>query len=256
MTDKWSADNLVSRQSPNGGKFSQNFLQKAVCEFRFPTLLDLGSGKPPASFARALRKDYPILEAANEFTFSIGNAAAESSHSHIFRSSNGKWTVALKDNSVAIESLAYPGFPAFRARLVSIIAAASEFIDSEFFTRVGLRYINEISPPDDPIRGWINPSLVAPLLEGVVSGVNEYSGRLQLRAEDGGCLLQHGIVVAERKDESLKVSYKIDIDCYRNETKVSDAIAAVDRLHTQGFNLFDWALGEASRSHLSKSARS
>ena len=42
--------------------FIRNFIDQAVCELRFPTLYELEGPKPPAKFALALRKEYPIQE--------------------------------------------------------------------------------------------------------------------------------------------------------------------------------------------------
>lgn len=253
MSDKRIADELVSVRSENEARFGHNFLKQVVCEFRFPTLVDLGTQKPPVSLVKALRRDYPILDSASEFTLSIGSPTAGTSRAHVFRASRGGWAVSLKDSSISLETKSYPGFKTFRERIAAVVAAASEIIDSDFFTRIGLRYINVIDHPHDPVRGWINSDLVAPLLSGSFRGVSDYGGKLQMTADDGGCLLQHGLKVATERAGDISLNYTIDIDCYRNESPVSEAVGLVDNLHRQAFDIFDWALGPDARAHLSSS---
>lgn len=250
MTEKRTADDLVAVRSQNLGRYRRNFIRQVVCEFRFPTLLDLGTEKPPASLVKALRKDYPVLDTASEVRFSIGSSAPDSRQAHVFRSVKGDWAVSLKDDAIALESKNYPGFDVFRERAKQVVEAAAGVIDSDFFTRIGIRYINVVDK-GDPMAGWINPALVAPLSSKAFAGVNEYSGKLQLLADDGGCLLQHALAVTTRKDGGIHLEYTIDIDCYRNETVVVEALDVVDKLHAQGFDIFDWALGPAARDHLS-----
>ena len=253
MSAAWSADDLVPTRSENLDRYKLNFLKQAVCELRFPTLMELGDTRPPAALVAALRKEYPHLELANQVTIGVG-AATGSSNAHIFRSSKLTWTVSLNQSSLSIETTAYPGYPQMRERILRVVDAAAKIIDSDFFTRVGLRYINVIDVDEDPTDGWVNPELVQPILSRQFTGIQEYAGRLQLMAEDGGCLLQHGIRLkqAARDGKVSSPEYLLDIDSYRNEVTLSDTAAALDAMHAQAFDVFDWSLGGKARSYLSK----
>ncbi len=250
----WEADQLVKTRSDNINRYKRNFLRQAVCELRFPTLMELGGPRPPAAFVSALRKEYPHLELANEVTFGVGMGAggAESNHTHIFRSSKLKWSVSLKQNALTVETNNYSEYADLKKRVLYVVEAAKAVIDSDFFTRVGLRYINVIEcGSEDPTLGWVNPELVAPLSNDKFSGVSEYAGRLSLLAEDGGFLLQHGLqLVNQGKNKPLNPDYVVDIDAYRNEVNVEHVEMAIDIMHAQAFDIFDWSLGDKARSHL------
>ncbi|UIF88565.1 TIGR04255 family protein (plasmid) [Cupriavidus necator] len=144
-----------------------------------------------------------------------------------------------------------------KERTLHVVEAASQVIDSDFFTRVGLRYINVVtSDTEDPVDEWVNPELTAPLLSQRFQGVQDYSGKLQLAAADGGCLLQHGIrlkTLPPTTGEAGKTvpSYYIDVDAYRTEVLIKDASAALDAMHKQAFEMFDWAIGDKAREYLS-----
>jgi len=256
VTSKWNADSLVNVRSQNVDRYKRNFLRQAVCEFRFPTLLELGGTRPPAAFVSALRKEYPHLELAKEVAINFGGEPSGPVNKHVFRSEKLTWTVSLKESAFSIETIAYTEYANLRERVMRVVGAASKIIDSDLFTRVGMRYINVIDAGADPAtEGWINPELIAPLRTAHFAGVQEYSGRLNLLAEDGGCLLQHGIKLkqSDTVNEEAKPEwplYLLDIDVHRTGVAVADAADALDAMHSQAFDVFDWAIGDAARDYL------
>jgi len=252
MSLPWEADNLVAARSENIDRYKRNFLRQAVCELRFPTLMELGGDRPPTSFANELRKEYPNLEMANELTLGIGTHSTGTSHSHLFRSPKLNWTVSLKQSAFSIETTTYTDFAQMKQRILRVVDAASKIIDSDFFTRIGLRYINSVDRGENPADGWINPDLVGPLLSGKFSGIKDYASKLELASPDGGCLLQHGIrLKAKQVDEAVPPEYFLDIDVFRSEVELSNTEAALDAIHSQAFDIFDWAIGAKARDYLS-----
>jgi hypothetical protein len=138
-----------------------------------------------------------------------------------------------------------------KKRVLKIIEAAEKVIDTDFFTRVAIRYINVIDVGSDPVDGWVNPDLVAPLRQGAFTNIQEFAGKLLLSAEDGGCLLQHGVRLKPQVNgEKVAPEYFIDIDSFRGEMPIEDVGSALDAIHEQAFNLFDWCIGEKSREYL------
>ncbi|MFP3922770.1 TIGR04255 family protein [Pseudomonas sp. W5-36] len=256
MSATWKADELIHTRSDNVNRFSRNFLKQAVCELRFPTLMELGEQRPPASFVKALRKDYPLLDMNNEFKLGIGSAHAGSSNIHILKSLKGNWSISLKESALTIETTNYTGFDNLRARILQAVEATKDFIDSAFFTRVGLRYINLLHSDHDDVTDWINPALIAPIASEKFTGINDFGGRFQLLAPDGGCLFQHGVQLNQVKpDDSPVVEYMIDIDTFRAAVPLSDTAAAIDIMHHQAFDLFDWAITERAREFLTSEVK-
>lgn len=231
-------------------KLKSTYANTVVCELRFPLLLELGADKAPAVFVNALRKRYPQMEQVNEF--SVGpNGPTSSNAAHVFRSLRGGWTVTLKPASVAIEAKSYPGYEKFRERILEMIEAAAPVIDSSFWTRVGLRYINLI-PMDTGHQGsdYVNPALVAPLDSGVFRAVGECSGKIRGGTEDHGYTLQHGIKREGSSKGTVELSYLIDVDLWRSEVELTDTMQVIDELHRLSFAVFDWSIGPVTRSAL------
>lgn len=253
MSSTWDADSLVVVRSENVDRYKRNFLRQAVCELRFPTLMELGEHKPPTSLVTALRKEYPNLELANEVTLGIGVGSAGTNNVHVFRSAKLTWTVSLRQSALSIETIAYTDYAHMKERVLRVVDVASKIIDSDFFTRVGLRYINVIESDADTVtEGWVNPALVEPILSGHFAGITEYAGKLQLLASDGGCMLQHGLQVRQQHSRGdFTPEYVLDIDAFRNEVKLSDTGEALDAMHAQAFDVFDWAIGPKAREYLS-----
>lgn len=251
MTRHFAADELVQFQSNNLNIFRKSLVTSVVCEFRFPTLIELGDAKPPARFVKALRKKYPHIETATDVSFGFGGSS-ESSHSHIFRALRGGWSVSLKHSSLTIETNTYTGYEELLDRALEAVEAAEPIIDADFWTRIGLRYVNHLPGRYDPIRNkWINPALTAQFADGIFRGVNEFATRLLLNAEDGGCLLQTSLKRNPKNGEVfVPPDFVVDVDAFRNEVALSDSKSTLDAMHAQAFNCFDWSLGDAAREHL------
>lgn len=258
MATSWQADSILRMPSTaNQGHYKRNYLQQTVCELRFPTLMGLGDARPPEKFANALRKAYPIYGLVNEVTVNIGMPQHAASLAHQFKTANGHWAVSLKSNALTLETGQYTKFEDLLARLMTVLDAAMLVIDSDFFTRVGLRYINVVKTSGGlDMTSWVNPQLVQPLGAQLFTGIAEYNGRLQLATPDGGLLLQHGLAQKQEAgpagaaQASPLPNYVIDIDVFRNEVAASDVALALQRGHDQAFTLFDWSLGPLAKAHL------
>jgi len=230
--------------------FDRNFITQVICEMRFPILFDLDKDKPPASFVSQLRKSYPVYELHQEVKVGL---AGGNSHSavHIFRGRNG-WSITLRPSSLVLETLRYESFEKFSEQLDSLIRIAAPVIDSDFFTRVGLRYTNAIPFQAGEIDGWINPHLVKPLASGLFGQPQEFSGRIGGTTADGGFLFSHGI---GESSPSKGLAYILDFDLFKEDVLVDEAMRLVRKLHEYEFSMFSWAIGEKARAHLGPSRK-
>lgn len=254
MSTRRDADELVPLLPTHEGAFKRNFIKQAVCELKFPTLLALGGAQPPKAFVSALRKAYPLLELSKEVPLGFAENSAENGHSHVLKSSKQTWTVTLKKDAVLLETSRYTDFKEMRQRAEEVIKAVSPLIDSDFFTRVGMRYINSIATDGDtPLQEWINPTLIGPVEKNGFKGVAEFAGRFRLEADDGGCQLQHGLKnkdKAHAEDGVLVPDYVIDIDSYRSEVSLDEVLPTLDGMRLQIFSMFQWCLGPRAKEYL------
>ncbi|WP_298193726.1 TIGR04255 family protein [Metallibacterium sp.] len=226
--------------------YSRNLIRNAVCELRFPTIFEIEDPRPPSEFWHTLRKDFPNHSLINDVQ--VGPASLAKASVHQFTSRNSRWTVVLKSSSISLETSRYDSFEEFAEQLKTVLTAATSTIDSDFFTRIGLRYINVLPCSPREVDGWVNPSLAGPLVAGFYGDVEVYAQQIRGVTGSGGYLFQHGL---SGKNQG-PAHYLLDYDFYQEEVMVKDATAAVRRLHELEFSLFYWSLGDRARQYLAE----
>ena len=198
--------------------------------------------------AQALRKEYPNYSQLTGL--SVNANGLEKSRGHSFRSKGDRWVVNLRASTISLETSFYDAFSDFEDRLKSILSAAQKIIDTEYFTRIGLRYINSVPFKRQELGSWVNPVLVGPLAQGIYGDAEEHSQRVSGRTECGGFLFTHGIT---QNSEGAHADYLLDFDFFQEDVAVKDSMEVVKRLHTAEFSMFMWSLAEKAKNELGQS---
>jgi uncharacterized protein (TIGR04255 family) len=226
-------------------RFEKNFIKTAVCELRFPALLELETN-PPVQLQKALKKDFPHYERQQ----SVGLTNLEKEVRHLLRSRKGDWLVSIKSSSIALETNHYSHFEEFSAQLEILIDKSKPFLDTDFFTRVGLRYINEIQIENGKIEGWIRDELIAPVVRGVYEAVDRFLQEVRGKTSSGKYTFRHGIAGLEENKRDL---YTIDYDFYNENVEIDAVIPLVSEFNHESFEFFLWAIGPKVRASMGKS---
>jgi len=224
-------------------RFARNLIRIAVCELRFPTSLQLETAIP-ASFQSKLRKNYPLYEAQQEITLDPNRSTR---NVYLFKSKKNDWIVQLKSDSLVLESHKYSEFEEFLSRLKELVSQAAEITDTDFYTRIGLRYINDVPLPDGNPRGWLNPILYSVLDAEVLGTVDrekhEYSGRTYF----GGFQFRHGPhlgALKTTKNEDAIVNYVLDFDYWQENIDAPEMDSFLIKANEINFKFFRWCLAE------------
>ena len=219
--------------------FRRNYIRQAVCELRFPTLLEM-EAKPPTTLQGRLRKEYPLYQRIH--SVNVGPGATETTDRHLFKSKDKAWTVAFNPSSISLETEAYVDFDPFAGRLRRMIESAADLIDSDFFTRVGLRYINAIPTGSKraELGEWINPDLVTPLLSGAYGVVMQYSNEVRGTCVGGMYTFRHGF---QPPDPGTTLEYVLDFDFYQESVAADEVRDLVKSFNEQCVSFFHWAVG-------------
>lgn len=233
--------------------FDHNFIRTAVCELRFPVLFEIDGPKPPLSFAQALRKEYPVVERGEGVM--INDPKLSRVTTHTFKAKGGNWSIQLRSSAVSLETHHYTKFDEFRGRINDLITATKTFVDSDFFTRIGIRYTNFIPYEQATVAEAINERLVLPLAKGELGEAEEYTGtargRVVIDNIDGGYFLQHGI----QREEGKAPVYAIDLDFYAFEIELKNTMDVLMKLHERQYDLFRWAVGPRTLESLAKGTK-
>ena len=227
-------------------EFERNFIKTTVCELRFPTLLEFET-KPPVQLQKALRKDYPHYEPAQGV--SVSPAVVDRETRYLFKSRKKDWTVSFKASAIALETSRYTNFEEFSQRLENLFAKSRSLLDTDFFTRIGLRYIDEIPIEDGELDGWVRDDLVAPLTQGVYGTAERFLQEVRGFTAIGRYTFRHGMVGSAQEKHKV---YSLDFDFYEENVPFDSVLSMVSQFNQQSFRFFSWAIGPKARSRLGK----
>ncbi len=226
-----------------GAQFKKNFIKTAVCELRFPALLEFES-KPPVQLQKELRKEFPNYERQQAVNVTDPE---EKEIKHVLRSKKGDWWVAFKSYSIAVQTDRYTRFSDFSEKLKYVLDKSLPLLDTDFFTRIGLRYVNEIRIEDRKLPGWINDDLIAPIVHGTYGSVDRYIQEVRGATETGRFTFRHGIAGLEEGKQDI---YLVDFDFYNENVQAEDAMPMVTEFNKEAFRFFQWAIGPKAKDRL------
>jgi len=221
-------------------EYEKNFINLAVCELRFPSLLEFETATP-VQLQKRLRKDFPLYE--RQEGVSIGLEIAKKEAKHVFRSRKGDSLVSFKTSAIALEMKKYKNFPEFRKQLELLLERSKELLDTDFFTRVGLRYINEI-PIEGNLGDWIRPELVAPLIAGTYGKVSRFFQEVRGSTTTGQYSFRHGFSGVEKTEKML---YALDFDFFDENVPFDSVLSKVNDFNRESFRFFCWTIGPKAR---------
>lgn len=226
--------------------FERNFIKTAVCELRFPTLLEFET-KPPIQLQKALRKEYPHYEPQQ--AVSVSPDAVNRETRYLFKSKKKVWTVSFKASAIALETSSYTNFEEFLVRFEWLVTKSQPLLDTDFFTRVGLRYIDAIPIEDGDLSGWIHDALVAPLTQGIYGTVEKFVQEIRGFTDVGRYTFRHGLVDTGQDEPKV---YNLDFDFYAENVQHIEVLALVRQFNQLSFRFFSWAIGPKARNRLGK----
>lgn len=230
-------------------RYARNFIKTAVCELRFPALLEL-EAKAPHAFQKMIRKAYPTYEPQIVEMGSGDDALRE--NRYLFRSSDKHWTVSVKSFALSLETSKYVDFEDFFERLTMILRSAEPMIDSDFYTRVGLRFINKIAIDNGTPKAWISDALLAPFHNEILGTLSTNAGVLAGSLKNGSYTLRHGIGEdpAISAAKGSKSEYSLDFDYYCENLEASAVPDRLQEFHRTNFAFFSWCLGPKAKAFL------
>lgn len=224
-------------------RFEKNFIKTAVCELRFPALLEFET-KPPVQLQKELRKDFPNYQRQE----TTQPSTQEKEIRHILKSKKGDWVVSFRPSSIAIETTKYTHFEDFFGQLESLVRKSTPLLDTDFFTRVGLRYINEIRIEDGILEGWIREELISPTKD-VYGPLDRFVQEVRGATASGKYTFRHGIAGA---DENKRDLYAIDFDFWEENVELDRVLPIVSEFNKESFRFFLWAIGPKVKERLGR----
>lgn len=191
-------------------------LQQVITQITFNPQSLLGSSAGAVAVHEQLSDRYPryITEQQALITAGPGGVSTQQVPQWRFTDLEGKHSVILSGESVALETSAYESWSDNLDRLQAVLEAICRVSSPRVRERLGLRYVNQVGPgevegPNSPFAGRVRPSLLGPI---AAAGWKEPLGvyLAQINAVEGS--VQLGLRYGAGPQVSGE-NFVIDIDC-------------------------------------------
>lgn len=229
--------------------FPNNFLDLVVIELRFPTLLRLKKAEP-LEIQEAIFGEFPIYQSSQTMQMTpLGTTEPEPSYEFTSRKRNYK--VQLSASNLVLETRDYTSFEDFLAKVEYLIGACIPLIKTDFFTRIGLRYINKIgglpNVRNETLK-WVHPSLLGPVATNEIGTVGSMKGEIAGKIESGANYnFKYGLAPL---DSGSDRTFILDYDYSRQDVEVDEVVGYLNEFHNLHLPFFWWALGKEAKGAL------
>lgn len=244
--------------------YERDFLSRVILRADFAGA-QVALTNEPSEFTRKVAERFPasISMPMRDLAFSLTETGADVAHrdrGHQWehrKTADGTIVVMLGTDFISLQygPADYTGYAQIAEDYAFIADALNESFGIPEFSRIGLRYINEIRLPGRALEwdGIIEPTLISSVLTRVVSG-----GRMQrsmhqlceLHDEDQ-VLLTYGLFNPDFPAPIVQKHFVIDIDCSRNgQISAGDGKGVVKRLNSLAASTFEGAIDEKLRKEM------
>ena len=206
----------------------------ALARIEFPPIKSVVHDSYIAGFQEAVRQTYPEYAKRVSIGLTITPEGRPSGRElppvHDFKNAEGRTTISLGENFIAVNSLAYKNRQEFLGSLASIAGAAEKCLKPNRVSRLGVRFICRLTGDDvDKIQSFVRADFVPPMARFLKKGV---SGGSQSRAiyqtgEDSTLIAQWGFIPPDAEVTELQGVPPLDENGNRVQSWIMDADCVV-----------------------------
>jgi uncharacterized protein (TIGR04255 family) len=236
-------------------------LASVLVQVRFSPVLEVSEEHLAGRVQKALREEYPFVRGETELAITL-SPGADSPPVPIptrlwrFLSADDTWRVTLASGFVSLETQAYAGHEDFFARLLRVLAAVEEIVSPPAAERVGVRYTQRLTQPDDLSRlaEFVRPEVLG--ASAVRDGNDSFSlclTQANTRFDDVSLSARWGLLAPNAGIDAVippleQPNWLMDIDVYdeRRETFAPAVLADRALAHSRRqYQFFRWAVEPA-----------
>lgn len=244
--------------------YEKNPLDRVICQLRFPPILKIEK-EIPAEFQDQIRQEFPRYREKEELALPIpqqvqGELPSEflrqalpiQSKNYEFSSEDGKWTVNLTRNFIALTTRQYRRREEFQKRLTGPVAALCSIYKPAYFSRVGLRYVDIIRRSalglnsDEPWSELLKPHVLGLLSSSsaIAKDIRAFETTCEVLLEDQRSLVRVATALAEEQN-TKEECFMIDSDFYNAEnTDTAKVNEKLNYFHIRASRLIQWLITE------------
>jgi uncharacterized protein (TIGR04255 family) len=176
----------------------------------------------------------------------------------LHKTADGKRTLTLTPDFLAVEYAAgaYDHFVELKEQIGFVLQAFRDNFESVQFTRIGLRYVNEITRSEGDALDWaglINPDLVTSVKAGLHNGLRMTRSAHQLIAlkDDITVILNYGINNPDFPNVVARRQFVLDLDCYISGVVESgDVEQRIKDVNGLAEKIFENSIGDDLRTEM------
>ena len=170
---------------------------------------------------------------------------------------NGTRAIALASDFLSVEygKKDYDHFPPFRTEVETALKALKELYNVTHFTRIGLRYINEISIPEGNALDW-QGLISAPLIAAVMAGKDTDASvvrsmhQLHERRDDCDMIFNYGLHNPDYPNSLVRRAFILDYDCSKSGVEAEQALQTISGLNKFCEGMFENSIDGELRNKL------
>ncbi len=201
--------------------YGKTTLAEVVCQFRFPTILKIGSTSP-TDFQEIIRHGFPLFSLKPVPQLQALPDAAKQVFSQIvpkaygFTNEKENTQITLTQDFLAISTTDYKRFENFMENTRLALEALDKVYKPSFYARVGLRYIDiikrsSLETVDVPWKELLNLQFAGELANDLFENISEIKTNTLYRFDRFSLRCQHGLLHLENVEEEC---YIIDNDFF------------------------------------------
>jgi uncharacterized protein (TIGR04255 family) len=244
--------------------YARNYITKAIARLDF-IHLPLGPIVSPSPFSARIAARFPQWDAKplSELRIAVSPDGAGVNHmttgtqiTHV-KQPNGTVQAVLGPTFLTLEygSGDYGTFDGFFEDLQSLYAALSVTYPTARPSRIGLRYINEITGDGDALQwaGEVSPGLAVASTAGLIDGARLLRSVLQttLKRDENTATVHSGIWNPDFPNPAVQKHFVIDVDCYRENIDVAaDILGAFRSMNVLASEIFEHSIDAGLRTKM------
>jgi uncharacterized protein (TIGR04255 family) len=227
-------------------------VDEVICQVRFPFIFRINR-EDPSEFQDKIRNEFPKVEIEQGFLLPFPEPGdreksgdAQIKKTYRFRTMDEKTAVSLSTDFYALLTTQYTHWGDFSENLRKIAKAVDDIYKPAYATRIGLRYVNRITPQNtglqtlDEILQLLNPELTAYFQHDYWADPLEIETKILL--SDDNAKMNLRIRYGKDKDDNAPF-FLLDFDYFEEgEIELTDLIERVDTYHNVVYRAFRWCV--------------
>lgn len=234
---------------------SHNFLKDVILRVDFLGEIKL-SQQAIDSFKRIVSGEFPELEMRERISMEMNmdqtqrTIREKRAKVYFFHNTATNNSITLESDAIILDIRKYNNYDEFRRLVQRVIQSLETENPSGRVSRIGLRYINQITLDEGHPLDWTG-LIKDPLLSSInfVERQNELSrsiGIIELNKSEYFIKFQYGWFNSEYPNPIAKKEFSLDYDCYsKTEREISSVLGQVDIYHTAIKELFRCSISES-----------